>query len=211
VTPPAQVREIADLAKKHDLIVISDEIYEKLLYEGNEHLSIATLPGMKERTITLNGFSKSYAMTGWRVGYLAAPEPFVRLLIEPRHTLSINTATPSQFAALAAVTGPQEPVEEMLKAYDERRRLLMSALSDMGLTYGHPGGAFYLYANVSATGMPSPDFCEALLREASVMIFPGTLFGDEHEDHIRIGYVQPIARIEEAVERMGRYIGTLAG
>lgn len=211
VTPPAQVREIAELAKKHDLIVISDEIYEKLLYEGNEHLSIATLPGMKERTITLNGFSKSYAMTGWRVGYLAAPEAFVRQLIEPRHTLSINTATPSQFAALEAVTGPQEPVEAMLEAYDERRRLLMSALSDMGLSYGHPGGAFYLYANVSSTGMPSPAFCEALLREARVMIFPGTLFGDEHEDHIRIGYVQPLDRIEEAAERMRQYIGTLTG
>lgn len=211
VTPPAQVREIAALAEKHDLIVVSDEIYEKLLYEGNEHLSIATLPGMKERTITLNGFSKSYAMTGWRVGYLAAPEAFVRLLIEPRHTLSINTATPSQFAALAAVTGTQEPVQAMLEAYDARRRFLMSALDTMGLSYGHPGGAFYIYANVASTGMPSPDFCEALLREASVMIFPGTLFGDEHADHIRIGYVQPIDRIEEAAARMTRFIGTLAG
>lgn len=206
VTPPAQVRAIAALADKHDLIVVSDEIYEKLLYEGNEHLSIASLPGMRDRTITLNGFSKSYAMTGWRVGYLAAPASFVRLLIEPRHTLSINTATPSQFAALAAVSGPQQAVEDMLAAYDERRRFLMAALDGMGLSYGHPGGAFYIYANVTSTGMGAPAFCETLLREGRVMIFPGTLFGDEHEDHIRIGYVQPLDRIEEAAERMDRVI-----
>ncbi len=208
VTPPEQVRAIADLAKKHDLIVLSDEIYDKLVYEGNEHLSIGSLPGMKERTITLNGFSKSYAMTGWRVGYLAAPAEFVRLLIEPRHTLSINTATPSQFAALEAVTGTQEPVERMRLAYDERRRFLMSAFDDMGISYGHPGGAFYLYANVTSTGMDAPTFCETLLREASVMIFPGILFGDEHADHIRIGYVQPLERIEEAAERMKRFIAS---
>lgn len=211
VTPPEQIRAIAELAEKHDLIVVSDEIYEKLVYEGNEHLSIASLPGMRERTITLNGFSKSYAMTGWRVGYLAAPEPFVRLLIEPRHTLSINTATPSQFAALAAVTGPQEPVERMLAAYDERRRFLMGALDEMGLSYGHPGGAFYIYANVSSTGMGAPAFCENLLREGRVMIFPGTLFGDEHEDHIRIGYVQPIERIREAADRMSSALRAIAG
>ncbi len=210
VTPPSEVRAIADLAKKHDLLVVSDEIYEKLVYEGNEHLSIATLPGMKERTITLNGFSKSYAMTGWRVGYLAAPAPFVRLLIEPRHTLSINTATPSQFAALAALTGPQEPVDEMIRAYDERRKFMMQALDGMGLSYGHPGGAFYIYANVSSTGMGSPDFCRRLLREGRVMIFPGTLFGDEREDHIRIGYLQPLDRIREATERMAAVIRGVA-
>jgi aminotransferase len=121
VTPPAMIREIAEIAKRHDLIVISDEIYEKLIWDGQEHLSIATLPGMRERTITLNGFSKSYAMTGWRVGYLAAPAAFVRMLIEPRHTLSINTATPSQFAALAALTGPQDAVDDMVAAVPERR------------------------------------------------------------------------------------------
>ena len=210
VTPPDEIRKIAALAEKHDLIVLSDEIYEKLIYEGNEHLSFGSLPGMKERTITLNGFSKAYAMTGWRVGYLAAPEPFVRLLIEPRHTLSINTATPSQYAALAALTGPQEPVTEMLAEYDARRRFMMGALDEMGLSYGHPGGAFYIYANVSSTGTGSPEFCERLLREGRVMVFPGTLFGDEREDHIRIGYLQPLERIREAAERMAGVIGRVA-
>ena len=206
VTPPAVVREIAELAKRYNLIVLSDEIYEKLIYEGSEHLSIGSLPGMKERTITLNGFSKAYAMTGWRVGYLAAPAPFVRLVTEPRHTLSINACTPSQFAALAALTGPQDAVEAMRQAYDERRKFLMEALDRMGLSYGHPGGAFYLYVNVSSTGMGAPEFCETLLREGRVMIFPGTLFGDEDERYIRIGYVQPLEQIQEAVARMEQVI-----
>ena len=206
VTPPAMIREIAELARKHDLIVISDEIYEKLVYDGHEHLSLASLPGMKERTITLNGFSKSYAMTGWRVGYMAAPAPFIRLLVEPRHTLSINTSTPSQFAALAALTGPQEPVEEMVRQYKERRDFMMAALDDMGLSYGYPGGAFYIYVNISRTGMTSPAFCETLLREGRVMILPGTMFGDERQDHIRIGYLQPMERIREATLRMKRVI-----
>jgi aminotransferase len=206
VTPPDVIREIAALAERHNLIVLSDEIYEKLIYEGAEHLSIGSLPGMKERTITLNGFSKAYAMTGWRVGYLAAPAAVVRLLTEPRHTLSINACTPSQFAALAALTGPQDAVEMMRQAYDERRKFLMAAMDRMGLTYGYPGGAFYLYVNVSSTGMGAPEFCETLLREGRVMIFPGTLFGDEDDRYIRIGYVQPLEQIREAVQRMEQVI-----
>lgn len=206
VTPPETVREIAELARKHDLIVISDEIYAQLIYEGSEHLSIGSLEDMKERTITLNGFSKAYAMTGWRIGYLAAPQPFVRMLTEPRHTLSINTNTPAQFAALAALTGPQDAVEAMRQAYAERRAYLTQALDDMGLTYGYPGGAFYLYTNISSTGMPAPEFCETLLREGQVLIFPGTLFGDEDDRYIRISYLQPLDRIKEAVDRMEKVI-----
>jgi aspartate/methionine/tyrosine aminotransferase len=209
VTPPDVVRQIADLVQRHNLILISDEIYGKLVYEGSTHLSAATLPGMKERTITLNGFSKIYAMTGWRVGYLAAPEPFVRQLIEPRHTLSINTATPSQYAALAALTGPQDAVEAMLQAYRERRAFLMGALTDMGFTYGRPGGAFYIYTNISRTGMPAPQFCEALLRQARVLIFPGSMFGDDSDDYIRISYVQPIERIVEAADRIRALVAQL--
>jgi aminotransferase len=208
VTPPEVVREIAELAQRHNLIVLSDEIYEKLVYDGSEHLSIGSLPGMKERTITLNGFSKAYAMTGWRIGYLAAPAAFVRLITEPRHTLSINACTPSQFAALAALTGPQDEVEAMRQAYDERRQFLMAAMDRMGLTYGYPGGAFYLYVNVSSTGMGAPEFCETLLREGRVMIFPGTLFGDEDDRYIRIGYVQPLEQIREAVKRMETVIAS---
>jgi len=206
VTPPAMIREIAEIAQRHDLIVISDEIYEKLLYEGNEHLSIATLPGMRDRTITMNGFSKSYAMTGWRVGYMAAPKAFIRQLVEPRHTLSINTSTPSQYAALAALTGPQEPVDEMVRQYRERRDFMMGALDEMGLTYGYPGGAFYIYVNTSSTGLTAEEFCLMMLREGRVMFLPGTMFGDPRNQHIRIGYLQPIERIREAAERMKQVI-----
>jgi aminotransferase len=206
VTPPAVIREIAALAEKHNLIVISDEIYAKLIYEGAEHLSIGSLPGMKARTITLNGFSKSYAMTGWRVGYLAAPQDFVRKMTEPRHTLSINTGTPSQFAALAALTGPQDAVAAMLAEYAERRAYLMGTLKEMGLSYGFPGGAFYIYTNISATGLGAPAFCETLLKEGRVLLFPGGMFGDEDDIYVRISYLQPLPRIEEAVARMAQVI-----
>lgn len=207
VTPPAMIREIAALVQRHDLVLVSDEIYSKMIYEGAEHLSAGTLPGLRARTITLNGFSKSYAMTGWRVGYLAAPEPFTRLLVEPRHTLSINTNTPAQYAALAALTGPQDAVSAMLEAYGERRAYLMTALKEMGFTYGHPGGAFYIYTNVSSSGLPSPQFCEELLRQAQVMVFPGAMFGDDSDKYIRISYLQPIERIREAVARMQKFLG----
>lgn len=206
VTPPAVIREIADLVQKHNLILISDEIYAKLIYPGSEHLSAASLPDMKERTITLNGFSKSYAMTGWRVGYLAAPKDFVHLLIEPRHTLSINTNTPAQFAALAALTGPQDAVDAMVEIYGERRDYLMAAMTKLGFTYGHPGGAFYLYTNVSNSGMPASLFCEALLRETGVMVFPGMLFGDEDDRYIRISFLQPMDRLREAVARIETFL-----
>ncbi len=209
VTPPAVIREIAELVQRHNIVLISDEIYAKLIYPGSEHLSAASLPGMKERTITLNGFSKAYAMTGWRVGYLAGPEPFVRKLVEPRHTLSINTNTPAQFAALAALTGPQDAVQAMLEEYAERRAYLMGALTDLGMTYGHPGGAFYIYTNVSSTGLPSPRFCEELLRQARVMIFPGSMFGDDSDKYVRISYLQPLPRIIEAVGRMSEFIRTV--
>lgn len=205
VTPPESIRAIADLAIRHDLVIVADEIYGRMIYAPNEHLSIATLPGMRERTITLNGFSKTYSMTGWRVGYLAAPAELVEMLTEPRHTLSINACTISQHAAIAALTGPQEPIDAMIAEYAERRAWLMPALADAGFTYGHPGGAFYIYTNVSSTGLPSPLFCERLLRDTGVMLFPGTMFGDTSTDYIRISYLQPLPRIQEAMERIASF------
>ena len=205
VTPPDVIRAIAEMALRHDLIVVSDEIYGRLIYAPNEHLSIATLPGMRERTVTLNGFSKTYAMTGWRVGYLAAPRDVVDMLTEPRHTLSINACSISQYAAVAALTGPQEPIDAMIAEYAERRAWLMPALSDAGFSYGHPGGAFYIYTNVSSTGMAAPEFCERLLRETGVMVFPGTMFGDSSADYIRISYLQPLPMIQEAMGRIASF------
>jgi aminotransferase len=205
VTPPAAIRQIAAIALRHDILIVADEIYAKMLYAPNEHLSIATLPGMKERTITLNGFSKTYAMTGWRVGYLAAPLDFVEKVTEPRHTLSINTCTVSQYAALAALTGPQDALQAMLDEYAERRAWLMPALTDAGFSYGHPGGAFYIYTNVSSSGLAAPEFCERLLKETGVMVFPGTMFGDTSTDYIRISYLQPLERIKVAMDRIASF------
>ena len=211
VTPPEVIRQIAALAVKHEILLIADEIYAKLIYPGSSHLSLASLPGMKSRTITLNGFSKTYAMTGWRVGYMAAPLDFVEKLTEPRHTLSINTCTISQFAALAALTGPQEDFAAMYRAYDERRLYLMGALKAAGLSYGHPGGAFYIYTNISSTGMAAPAFCEGLLRETGVMLFPGTMFGDDSTDYIRISYLQPLDKIKEAMGLINGFIARHRG
>ncbi|NNL31127.1 MAG: pyridoxal phosphate-dependent aminotransferase [Gemmatimonadetes bacterium] len=206
VTPPEAIRAIADLARRRDLLVVADEIYGRMIYEPNEHLSIATLPGMRERTVTLNGLSKTYSMTGWRVGYLGAPADFVAKMVEARHTLSINSSSISQYAAVAALTGPQEPIDAMIAEYAARRAWLMPALTEAGFTYGHPGGAFYIYTNVSSTGLPAPDFCERLLKETGVMLFPGTMFGDESTDYIRISYLQPLPLIEEAMGRIADFV-----
>ncbi len=211
VTPPSVIRAIAALALRHDILIVADEIYARMIYAPNEHLSIATLPGMRERTVTLNGFSKTYAMTGWRVGYLAAPGDFVAKVTEPRHTLSINTCTISQYAALAALTGPQEPVQAMLAEYGARRAWLMPALTEAGFTYGHPGGAFYIYTNISSSGLPAPVFCERLLRETGVMVFPGTMFGDTSTDYIRISYLQPLPLIREAIGRIAEFANRASG
>lgn len=211
VTPPAVIRQIAELAIKHDILIVADEIYAKLIYAGHEHLSIATLPGMRERTITLNGFSKTYAMTGWRVGYMAAPLDFIDKMTEPRHTLSINTCTISQHAALAALTGPQEPIDAMIAEYAERRDWLTGALDEAGLGYGAPGGAFYVYTDISSTGMKAKPFCEGLLRETGVMVFPGDMFGEHDSDFIRISYLQPLPLIQKAMGRIAGFVATQKG
>ena len=211
VTPPDVIRKIAALAVKHDIIIIADEIYAKLIYPPHEHLSLASLPGMKDRTITLNGFSKTYAMTGWRVGYMAAPADFVEKLTEPRHTLSINTSTVSQHAALAALTGPQDAIQVMYDDYAERRDYLMGALAEAGLSFGAPGGAFYIYTNIASTGMKGKPFCEALLRETGVMLFPGDMFGEPDSDFIRISYLQPLPMIREAMGRIKGFIDAHKG
>lgn len=209
VIPPEVLAKIAQLAVKRDLIVISDEIYEKVIFDNLQHVSLGAFPGMRERTITVNGFSKAYAMTGWRVGYFAAPHPFVRAITEVKHTISISTSTPMQMGALAALAGPQEPIQAMVAEYDRRRQFLMQALDEMGVSYGYPGGAMYVYANVASTGLDSETFCLELLKQAQVMIFPGTLFADEHKNHIRISLLAPMPKMEQAVERMKKFVANL--
>ncbi len=206
VIPPSEIERLAALATKHDLIVVSDEIYARLTYDNARVQPVAALPGMKERTITIDGFSKAYAMTGWRVGYFAAPRHFATAMAEIHHGLAICAPAVSQHAALAALTGPQDSVDAARREYDARRRVMMAALDRMGLSYARPNGAFYIYANVSSTGMSASEFCLRLLQEGRVMMFPGSLFGDHCDDYVRISPLQPVPRVEEAARRMAAVV-----
>ena len=206
VTPPENIKKIAEIAIKYNLIVIADEIYADLIYENHEHLPIGTLKNMKERTLTLNGFSKTYAMTGWRIGYIAGPEDMVNKMSEIRHSLSINSCTFSQYGALAALEGPQDDFFKMKEEYNIRRKYCMEALNDIGFSYGDPGGAFYIYTNVSSSGLAASNFCKKLLENTGVLLFPGTLFGDVEDKYIRLSYLQPINKIEESMKRIKKFI-----
>jgi aminotransferase len=203
------VIEIGEIAKEHDLIVISDEIYENMIFDGTRHLSMAAVPGMRERTITINGPSKSYAMTGWRCGYLAAPAPFCEMLTEPAHTVSICCPAVTQAAAVAAYNGPQDAVTQMRAIYDERRRFMMCELDKMGLKYVSPRAGFYLFTDVTSLGLTPEEFCMRLLQEARVLIFPGSLFADPTNRFVRISLLSPTARIHEAARRMHEFVAKL--
>ena len=204
VTPPDEVRKIAEVAKKHDLIVISDEIYARLTFGNNTILPVASLPDMKERTITLSGFSKAYAMTGWRIGYLAGPRELIEPMSEVNHAFAISIAAVSQHAALAAMTGSQDCVEEMRKTYDGRRAAICEGLDAIGMSYAEPQGAFYVYANVASLGLgiTAGAFCERLLADGHVMMYPGTIYGDHTDDFVRMSMTQPVDRIKIAMKRM---------
>jgi len=202
VASPEEITAVAALTKEAGLLVMSDEIYSKFVYDGRKHTSIVAQPAMRERSLLVNGLSKCYAMTGWRVGYLAGPADYMRSIIEIKHTLTICTPAVSQAAALAALEGPQDVIEQMRQTYDERRQDLLAALADMGLPYVHPAGAFYVYVDISPTGMSSPDFCLQLLKDTGVLILPGTMFGSEGERFIRMSLLAPRAQIVEAAERM---------
>jgi aminotransferase len=204
-----ELQKIAALAVENDLLVISDEIYDKIIFDGAEHCSLAGFADMSERTITVNGFSKAYAMTGWRVGYLAAPEWLMEPAIEIKHSISICTSPAMQAGALEALQHGEKDVKEMVTRYERRRDLIMEGLDRLGMTYGHPGGGMYVYANVSSTGLDAERFCYDLLKKEQVMIFPGTLFGDEGNQHVRITLLSPQKMIQEALDRMGRFIGSL--
>ena len=204
---PENLHAIAEIAQRRDLIVISDEIYEKFIYPPARQVSIASLPGMFERTITLNGCSKTYAMTGWRVGYVGAPVDFAAALTAVKAAVTGATATVSQYAALAAITGPQDVVHEFYEIYDQRRRLMMQGLRDLGFTFGEPQGAFFVYTDASTSGISALELSYLLLREGHVLIFPGTAFGDKWVDWLRISLLQPADKLEEALRRMAGVLG----
>lgn len=196
--------EIAEAVRAHPgLVVISDELYEKVVYDGFEHISFASLPGMRERTITINGFSKAYSMTGFRVGYMAGPADYILAATEPRHSLSISTGLASQHAALAALEGPQEFQEEMMAEYHRRRAVMRAAFDRLGVTYGEPKGGFYFFANVSGSGMAAVAFADKAV-DYGLLFSPGNIFAEGAVDYIRISYLAPRDQLEEAMERFTR-------
>lgn len=200
-----ELLEIVDVIIEHDLFVISDEIYSELTY-GERHTSIAELPGMKERTIVINGFSKSHAMTGWRLGYAVGPSNIIRQMTKLHQFAIMCAPTTSQYAAVEALKNGDSDVEMMRDAYDKRRRFLIHRLNEMGLTCFEPYGAFYVFPCIKSLGMTSEEFANKLLMEEKVAVVPGTAFGDSGEGYLRISYAYSIEALKEALGRMERFV-----
>jgi aminotransferase len=196
--------EIARLAERHDLLVISDEIYDRLVY-GVEHTCFAALPGMRQRTILLGGFSKSYAMTGWRIGYAAAPAEVLAAMRKVHQYTIMSAPTTAQHAALEALQHGEEALQEMRARYDRRRRLIVDGLNNIGLTCFEPRGAFYAFPSIEITGMSDEEFSERLIVEEKVACVPGSAFGACGAGHVRCSYATAYHQIEEALERLARF------
>jgi len=196
--------EVAQVAEKHDLLVISDEIYDRLVY-GIEHTCFPTFPGMRQRTVLLGGFSKSYAMTGWRIGYAAGPAEVLGAMRKVHQYTIMSAPTVAQHAALEALLHGEEAVQEMRTEYDRRRRLIVDGLNAIGLDCFEPRGAFYAFPSIAATGMSDEVFSERLIMEEKVACVPGSAFGACGQGHVRCSYATSYEKIEEALERMARF------
>jgi aminotransferase len=208
VLPDDVQDELAAIADRHDLLVYSDEIYDRLAYGSYRHRAFSALPGMRDRTILMGGFSKAYAMTGWRVGYLAAPAGILEGIVKVHQYGIMSAPTAAQDAALEALRGAESDVEWMLAEYDRRRRLVVDRLNEIGLRTFEPRGAFYAFPEVtSATGLSSDAFAEQLLAEEHVAVVPGSAFGPSGEGHVRACYATSYDKLEEALDRIGRFVG----
>ena len=196
---------IAALAEKHDIIVISDEIYDRLVY-GVEHVCFPALDGMHSRTILLGGFSKDYAMTGWRIGYAAAPAEFIRAMVRVHQYTIMSAPTMSQRAALEALLHGEKHVQEMVAEYDRRRTFLVAGFNRLGLTTVEPHGAFYAFPRITVSGLDEETFAERLLHEEKVAVVPGNAFGAGGEGFVRISYATAFEKIEEALHRMEKFM-----
>ena len=202
------LKDIVDIIIEKDLYVISDEIYSELTY-GSKHVSIASFPGMKDRTILINGFSKSYAMTGWRLGYAAGPKVILKQMIKIHQFAIMCAPTTSQYAAIEALKNGDSDVEMMRDSYNERRRYLLKALRDMGFDCFEPFGAFYVFPSIKKFGLTSDEFANRLLKEEKLAVVPGTAFGDCGEGFLRISYAYSIEELKMALERLEHFIDTL--
>lgn len=199
---------VAQVIEEHDLFVISDEIYSELTYNG-EHVSIAAIPGMRERTVLINGFSKSYAMTGWRLGYAAAPSLILKQMLKIHQFAIMCAPTTSQYAAVEALRNGDEDVIRMKEAYDARRRYLLKALREMGMDCFEPYGAFYMFPSIKRFGMTSDEFANRLLQEEKLALVPGTAFGACGEGFLRVSYAYSLEDLQKAVRRIRRFVERL--
>jgi aminotransferase len=206
VLPVAVQEELAAIAERHDLLVYSDEIYDRLAYGTYEHRMFSSLPGMRERTIVIGGFSKAYAMTGWRIGWLAAPPAILEGIVKIHQYVIMTAATVAQDAALAALVDGEADVQRMVAEYDRRRRLVVDGFNALGLDTFEPRGAFYAFPRVTSTGLDAETFAEQLLQEEHVAVIPGSAFGPSGRDHIRACYATSYEQLEEALRRIGRFV-----
>lgn len=204
-----ELEAIADVIRDTDILILSDEIYAEMTYTGGRHVSIASLPGMRERTVVVNGFSKAYAMTGWRMGYTAAPAPITKQMLKLHQFAIMCAPTTSQFAATEALKNGDPDIEMMTGEYDMRRRFLVDGLRKMGIPCFEPEGAFYVFPNIGVFGLSSEKFCERLLYEGKVAIVPGTAFGDCGEGFARISYAYSLKHLSEALSRIKAFVEVL--
>ena len=202
------LEEIAEIIREKDLFVISDEIYAELSYKG-KHVSIVSIPGMQERTVLINGFSKAYAMTGWRLGYACAPAVIMEQMVKIHQFAIMCAPTTSQYAAVEALRNGDEDVAMMRESYNQRRRFLMNAFKEMGLQCFEPYGAFYVFPCIKEFGMTSEEFAERLLREEKVAVVPGTAFGNCGEGFLRISYAYSLENLKTAMDKIGHFISRL--
>ena len=201
---------IAEVCREKDIFVVSDEIYSELTYGKEPHVSIASLPGMKERTVVINGFSKAFAMTGWRLGYALGPENVIKQMTKIHQFAIMCAPTTSQFAAVEALRNGDDDIKVMRESYDQRRKYLLNAFEDMGLPCFEPEGAFYMFPSIKRFNMSSDEFAERLLKAEKLAVVPGTAFGDSGEGFLRISYAYSIDSLKEAMGRLERFISTLS-
>jgi len=206
-----ELKAVAEVVMKHDIYVVSDEIYTELTYNGREPASIVQVPGMRERTILINGFSKAYAMTGWRLGYACGPAPLIKQMTKIHQYAIMCAPTTSQYAAVAALRDCDEAVSEMRESYNQRRRFVLSRLEEMNIPCFEPEGAFYVFPNISRFGLSSEDFATTLLKEEKVAVVPGNAFGESGEGFIRISYAYSLKQLKEALYRIGRFVARFDG
>ncbi len=197
--------EIAAVAEKHDLLVLSDELYDRLLY-GVEHVCFATLPGMRDRTILLGGFSKNYAMTGWRIGYACANPEILAAIRKVHQYMIMSAPTMAQAAGVEAILHGEESVKEMVREYDQRRQMMVGGLNTMGLPTFEPRGAFYVFPDIRSTGLTSEEFSGKLLYEEHVAAVPGDAFGVSGSGFVRMAYANSMTNLEEALTRIDRFV-----